>query len=42
MTTVKPKEYLLIQEKMARPVQNAYKSFQNFTSRIKSLELTKS
>ena len=38
----KREEYQLLQEQMPQPVQNAYKSFEDFTSRIKSLALTKS
>ena len=38
----KREEYQLLQEQMPQPVQSAYKSFKDFTSRIKSLALTKS
>ena len=37
----KHEEYELLQEQMPQLVQNAYKSFEDFTSRIKSLALAK-
>ena len=37
----KREEYQLFQDQMSQPVRNAYKSFEYFTSQIKSLTLTK-
>ena len=37
----KHEEYQLLQEQMPQSVQNTYKSFKDFTSRIKSLALIK-